>query len=230
MTYTEPLPSPLIHLNSSKATLESVGGKAMNLAKLTSSGFPIPNGFYIPTSCYREFVEINNLDSVIESVLKNVNLTSPADLEAASTEIRTQFSQYTISKDLSAKLEIGWHWLGSKPVAVRSSATAEDLPDMSFAGQQDTYLNIISRQALLEAVVNCWSSLWTARAIGYRTRNNISNDSLSLGIVVQNMVQSDASGVMFTANPLTGCRRETVIDATLGLGEALVGGHVVPDH
>ena len=230
MTDPETLPDPLIPLNSSITSLESVGGKAMNLARLAIAGYPVPDGFFIPTSCYRDFVENHDLESQIESVLQNVDPTSPEDLVAASTEIRSQFSRHAISKALAAKIEAGWHLLGSVPVAVRSSATAEDLPDMSFAGQQDTYLNIISIQALLEAVVKCWSSLWTARAIGYRTRNNIQNDGLSLGVVVQNMVQSGASGVMFTANPLTGSRNETVIDATLGLGEALVGGHVEPDH
>ena len=114
--------------------------------------------------------------------------------------------------------------------AVRSSATAEDLPGLSFAGQQDTFLNVIGDEALLEAVVRCWSSLWTARAMGYRARNGIPHAEVALAVVVQAMVQSAASGVLFTANPLTGKRTETVIDATLGLGEALVAGHVEPDH
>ncbi|MCK5430594.1 MAG: hypothetical protein KAI94_14040, partial [Anaerolineales bacterium] len=104
------------------------------------------------------------------------------------------------------------------------------LPEMSFAGQQDTYLNIIGEGALLKAVVDCWSSLWTARAIGYRARNGIDHADVALSVVVQEMVQASASGVLFTANPLTGARTETVIDATFGLGEALVGGYVEPDH
>jgi hypothetical protein len=116
------------------------------------------------------------------------------------------------------------------PVAVRSSATAEDLPDLSFAGQQDTYLNVIGEEEILKAVVNCWSSLWTARAIGYRIHNHIPQDEVALAVIVQEMVQSEVSGVMFTANPLTGLRNETVIDATFGLGEALVSGQVEPDH
>src|SRR6185503_3426662 len=117
-----------------------------------------------------------------------------------------------------------------KPVAVRSSATAEDLPDLSFAGQQDTYLNVIGIDQLIGAVISCWSSLWTARAIGYRIRNGIDHNNAALAVVVQEMVQSDSSGVLFTANPLTGLRSESVIDATLGLGEALVSGQVEPDH
>ncbi len=120
--------------------------------------------------------------------------------------------------------------MGKSPVAVRSSATAEDLPGLSFAGQQDTYLNILDDKSLLQAVVDCWSSLWTARAIGYRNRNGIPHEGISLAVVIQKMVQSEVSGVLFTANPLTGLRSQVVIDATFGLGEALVSGQVEPDH
>ena len=115
-------------------------------------------------------------------------------------------------------------------MAVRSSATAEDLPDLSFAGQQDTYLNVIGENALLKAVVRCWGSLWTARAIGYRARNGIGQNDVALAVVVQAMIPSEAAGVLFTVNPLSGKRTEIVIDATLGLGEALVSGKVEPDH
>jgi pyruvate,water dikinase len=125
----------------------------------------------------------------------------------------------------TSPLKGGWEM-----VAVRSSATAEDLPDLSFAGQQDTYLNILGEDSLLDAVIRCWASLWTARAIGYRARNQIDQAAVALAVVVQQMVQSEASGVLFTVNPLTGRRSETVIDATLGLGEALVSGQVEPDH
>jgi rifampicin phosphotransferase len=135
-----------------------------------------------------------------------------------------------MSEDVESAIRAAYADLQNKPVAVRSSATAEDLPDLSFAGQQDTYLNIIGAQQLIEAVVNCWSSLWTARAIGYRIRNGIDHKEAALAVIVQEMVQSEASGVLFTANPLTGLRSESVIDATFGLGEALVSGQVEPDH
>ena len=120
--------------------------------------------------------------------------------------------------------------LGCPAVAVRSSATAEDLPEMSFAGQQDTFLNVVGQEALLQAVVDCWSSLWTARAIGYRLRNAVPQADLALAVVIQCMVDPEVSGVLFTANPLTGLRSQTVIDAVPGLGEALVSGRVEPDH
>ena len=230
MTTPEPLPQLFIPLNAAQATLESVGGKALNLAKLAAAGFPVPNGFFIPTNLYREFVAHNDLTPRIQSQLNGIGPANPEALTAASQAIRALFTGGSVPAGLPAALDIAWRWLGAGPVAVRSSATAEDLPDMSFAGQQDTYLNITGPAALLDAVVQCWGSLWTARAIGYRQRNGIPHHDAALAVVVQKMVQSKASGVAFTANPLTGLRSETVIDATLGLGEALVGGRVEPDH
>ena len=230
MTSIAPLPQPLISFNSDQASIEAVGGKGANLVKLASAGLPVPNGFLIPTAAYRQFVAQNQLMPGIQEALTGLDFTSPTALAAVSEVIRGWFANATIYPSLIAALETGWQWLGAQPVAVRSSATAEDLPDLSFAGQQDTFLNIIGEQALQKAVLDCWSSLWTARAIGYRARNNISHEDVALCVVVQNMVQSEASGVLFTANPLSGRRTETVIDATLGLGEALVSGLVEPDH
>jgi len=230
MTAPASLPQPFIPLNSPAAALETVGGKGLNLLRLANAGFPVPNGFLIPTATYRAFVDQNDLDAKIQEILQDLDFTSPEDLTAASDAIRAQFSKGNFPSGLAVPLEIGWHWLGTHPVAVRSSATAEDLPDLSFAGQQDTYLNVMGIEALQKAVIDCWSSLWTARAIGYRARNQIPPEGVSLSVVVQNMVSAEASGVLFTANPLTGKRTETVIDATLGLGEALVSGQVEPDH
>ncbi|MFN2151870.1 MAG: PEP/pyruvate-binding domain-containing protein, partial [Anaerolineales bacterium] len=230
MTNLEPLPHPLISLMSSQVSIEAVGGKGANLVKLANAGLPVPNGFLIPTAAYRQFVAQNQLLPQIKERLAGLDFASPNSLETASEAIRGWFANGSISPSLISALETGWQWLGANPVAVRSSATAEDLPDLSFAGQQDTFLNIIGIQALQKAVVDCWSSLWTARAIGYRARNNIAHEDVALCVVVQNMVQSEASGVLFTANPLSGRRAETVIDATLGLGEALVSGMVEPDH
>ncbi len=230
MTTPQPLPQPLIPLETPKAALENVGGKGANLVKLANAGFSVPSGFLIPTAVYRDFVERNNLGSRIQESLRDLDFSSPQDLSAASDAIRVEFSRGSFPTGLAAALEIGWRWLGAHPVAVRSSATAEDLPDMSFAGQQDTFLNVIGEKARQKAVVDCWSSLWTARAIGYRARNQIHHEDAALSVVVQNMVPAEASGVLFTANPLNGRRTETVIDATLGLGEALVSGQVEPDH
>lgn len=230
MEKPDQLPETLIPFDSPQVDLSVAGGKGANLIKLKNAGFPVPDGFLIPTSAYREFVLENHLRSLIKSTLEKTDLRSPEALKHASLQIRQEFSQGKISIDLVDSLRSGLAWLGDAPVAVRSSATAEDLPGMSFAGQQDTLLNVIGEELLVDAVITCWSSLWTARAIGYRTRNNIPHDEVSLSVIVQRMVQSEISGVLFTANPLTGLRSEVVIDATIGLGEALVSGQVEPDH
>ncbi|MEE8379466.1 MAG: PEP/pyruvate-binding domain-containing protein [Gammaproteobacteria bacterium] len=210
--------------------LPLVGGKGANLGEMTKAGFPVPGGFVVTTYAYREYLQHNQLaDWVLVQSAKGKG-ASPEELAAISTEIRTRFAAGEVPKNVLALLKAAYQETSDTPVAVRSSATTEDLPEMSFAGQQDTFLNIVGESAFLEAVVACWSSLWTARAIGYRFRNQIPQQSAALAVVVQDMVLAESSGVMFTANPLTGKRSETVIDAVWGLGEALVKGQVEPDH
>jgi rifampicin phosphotransferase len=220
----------ILTFDLTEATLEAAGGKGMNLVRLTRAGFAVPPGFLISTDAYREFVNANRWLPAILSGVADLSAEDTSALERASTQIRVAFSAGKMPGELEVAIRRAYAHLGNKPVAVRSSATAEDLPDLSFAGQQDTYLNVIGAEQLLEAVINCWSSLWTARAIGYRIRNGIDHNQAALAVVVQEMVPSDASGVLFTANPLTGLRTESAIDATLGLGEALVSGQVEPDH
>ncbi|MCO6450945.1 MAG: hypothetical protein J5I90_09195 [Caldilineales bacterium] len=220
----------VLKLDDEKAGLALVGGKAANLARLAQAGFPVPGAFLITTQAYRDFVAANQLQPVIQQALANADLENPDDLQAASHTIRVAFTQGELPAELAGILAEAYEVIGAPPAAVRSSATAEDLPDMSFAGQQDTYLNVIGIKSLLQSVIACWGSLWTARAIGYRARNDIPPEDVALAVVVQEMVQSQVSGVLFTANPLTGLRSETAIDATLGLGEALVSGLVEPDH
>lgn len=220
----------ILPLSSTEATLETAGGKGANLSRLTRAGFRVPQGFIISTDHYREFVRANRW---VEEMLPAADSASPEDahaLEKVSSQIRAAFAVGKVPAPVEGAILAAYAEMGTRPAAVRSSATAEDLPDLSFAGQQDTYLNVIGPQQLLEAVVQCWSSLWTARAIGYRARNGIDHRETALAVVVQEMVESESSGVMFTANPLTGLRSESVIDATLGLGEALVAGQVEPDH
>lgn len=218
----------ILSFTSPEATLETAGGKGANLARLTRAGFTVPPGFILSTETYREFVVENNLSGVINESFAGLSAEDAVGLEVVSARIRSAFSAGVLPAE--NKTAIRENYNSPKPVAVRSSATAEDLPDLSFAGQQDTFLNVIGEEKLLKAVVDCWSSLWTARAIGYRLRNGISNKNVATAVVVQEMAQSDVSGVLFTANPLTGLRSEIVIDATFGLGEALVSGQVEPDH
>ena len=218
----------VIQFSSPDTTLETAGGKGANLARLTRAGFDVPPGFVITTDAYNQFVRANNLADEVSASLTGLSTNDASQLETASARIRLAFSAGMLPAEI--KTAIRENYNSPKPVAVRSSATAEDLPDLSFAGQQDTFLNVIGEEKLLKAVVDCWSSLWTARAIGYRLRNGISNKNVAIAVVVQEMAQSDVSGVLFTANPLTGLRSELVIDATFGLGEALVSGQVEPDH
>lgn len=220
----------VVPLDTPNLSLALAGGKGANLARLVTAHFPVPPGFVVTTPAYQAFVAENGLAEAVQSALRELSPTDPAALEAASSTIRSQFEQGTMPEPIRAALHEAYAALGSPPVAVRSSATAEDLPEMSFAGQQDTFLNVRDEAALMAAVVRCWSSLWTARAIGYRARNHIPHDEVALAVVVQEMVPSKASGVLFTANPLTGKRDESAVDATLGLGEALVSGLVEPDH
>lgn len=220
----------IVPFTSHEATLETAGGKGANLARLTRAGFAVPRGFIISTDAYREFVNTNRWLGTIQSMVENLSAEDASALEKASAQIHAAFVVGKIPDETESAIRAAYAEFEDKPVAVRSSATAEDLPDLSFAGQQDTYLNVIGIDQLMRGVINCWSSLWTARAIGYRIRNGIDHNNAALAVVVQEMVQSDSSGVLFTANPLTGLRSESVIDATFGLGEALVSGQVEPDH
>ena len=224
------LSSICLPLATQGLTLSRVGGKGLNLTKLALAGFPVPAGFIVATDGYEVFVGRAGLTDLLAAEMSAIDTVDPAALAALSDGIRRRFQASEMPSEISEQIVAAYGTLGRPPIAVRSSATAEDLPGMSFAGQQDTFLNVIGDEALLRAVVNCWSSLWTARAIAYRARYGIDQSNVSLAVVVQEMVQSDTSGVLFTANPLSGRRTETVIDATFGLGEALVSGHVEPDH
>jgi pyruvate,water dikinase len=216
-----------------RTDLPTAGGKGANLGALLRAGLPVPPGFCVTTAAYRRFVSQNGMEAALQQRLERLQADDPLALDEAAEAIQRLFAAGRVPDEIAAQIREGYQTLFDEeaaPVAVRSSATAEDLPDLSFAGQQDTYLNIVGEAALLDAVVRCWASLWTARAIGYRARNHIDQAQVALAVVVQRMVPSEASGVLFTANPLTGKRAEIVIDATLGLGEALVSGMVEPDH
>ncbi len=217
--------------------LELVGGKAANLGELLSAGLPVPEGFCLTTAAYPRAVGVpDSLLPGLAEVYATLRDAAGAveeslDLARLAGTARAAILATPLPAEVSQAVEQAYTALGSDvPVAVRSSATAEDLPFASFAGQQDTYLNVIGVPALLEAVRNCWASLWTDRATAYRASLGIDPDGVALAVVVQRMVDADTAGVMFTANPLTGRRRQIIIDASPGLGEAVVSGAVNPDH
>ena len=207
--------------------IDAVGGKALNLGVMISGGLPVPGGFCVTTDAYR-LVVADRLDDLMG---KLADATDADGVTAAADEARHRVLATELPDQLRTAIMDHYQALGDdKPVAVRSSATAEDLAYASFAGQQDTYLNVIGSAALLDAVRRCWASLWTDRAVSYRNANGIDHRRVTLAVVVQQMIDSAAAGVMFTANPITGSRNETVIDASPGLGEAVVSGAVNPDH
>jgi len=213
------------------ATLERVGGKGASLARMAAAGLPVPPGFHVTTRSYRRYVDENNLRESILSAAGKASAGDAATLDNAAALIQSLIAQGTVPADLAALIRESYENLGedNPPVAVRSSATAEDLPGMSFAGQQETYLNVRGAAEVLDAVKRCWASLWTARALGYRLRQGVRSDEVALAVVVQQLVPADAAGVLFTANPVTGARNQIVINAAWGLGEAIVGGLVTPD-
>ncbi len=207
------------------------GGKAANLGELTSAGFDVPPGFVLTTESYDYFLESNGLGDLLVTVMENLDVSSDSKVQEASANIRRAFEVGKIPEDLEEQIVAEYEKLGrgSYPlVAVRSSATAEDLPTASFAGQQDTYLNVSNPQSLLESVKKCWSSLFTPRAIAYRVQKGFDHTTVKLAVVVQRMISSDRSGIMFTIDPNSELPH-IIIEAGYGLGEALVGGKVTPD-
>ncbi len=207
--------------------INAVGGKALNLGIMSAGELPVPGGFCVTTDAYRLVVQ-GRLDDLMD---KLAGATDRSGVTAAAEEARRRVLALEPPEELRIAIADHYRALGNdEPVAVRSSATAEDLAYASFAGQQDSYLNVVGSAALLDAVRRCWASLWTDRAVSYRNANGIDHRSVALAVVVQRMIDATAAGVMFTANPITGNLNETVIDASPGLGEAVVSGAVNPDH
>ena len=205
------------------------GGKGANLGELTTAGLPVPPGFVLTTAAYRAFVAETGIGEKVLGLASVPPDAGPQEYEAASARIRELFEAAAVPAAMARELLGAAADLGDGPLAVRSSATAEDLADASFAGQQDTYLDVQGEDRVLTAVRDCWASLWTARAMAYRARHGIAPSDVALAVVVERMVDADAAGVMFTANPTNGRRNETVISAAWGLGESVVGGSVTTD-
>jgi len=222
--------SLIVSLNSQVDSLEIVGGKGRSLAKLTNAGFDVPGGFQVTTYAYRQFVAEHDLQSRILELAKPQIVAGTCSFEQASKDIVNLFAAYQLGEQISQEITTAYEALdGKPPVAVRSSANAEDLPNLSFAGQQETYLNVRGGNEVATAVKNCWASLWTAQAINYRHEMDIPQDMVAMAVVVQIMIPSEVSGILFTANPTTGDRDEMIVNCSFGLGEAVVSGQVTPD-
>jgi rifampicin phosphotransferase len=206
---------------------ELTGGKGVNLAHLTAAGFRVPPGFIISTDAYAAFVA--GLQADIGRTLSTLDFADPGAVEQATAQIRRLIQDAEPPEQLVADIAQAYDALGAGFVAVRSSGTAEDLAGASFAGLHDTFLDIHGRQELVTAVKRCWASMWTARATAYRHDKGFDHSEARIAVVVQTMVESEVAGVLFTGNPLTTATDEFVVNASWGLGEAVVSGLVNPD-
>ncbi len=206
-----------------------VGGKGANLGLMTHAGFLVPPGFTVSTEAYVEFLAATGLAAKIKSLLDGLDPTAGPENENRTETIRRLILDQTMPAETAGDISAAYADLGGAYVAVRSSGTAEDLVGASFAGLHDTYLDVHGATDVVQAVQACWASLWTARAVAYRHNKGIDHLTAAMGVVVQTMVASEASGVMFTGNPLTTATDEIVINASWGLGEAVVQGIVSPD-
>ena len=253
----QPQSSPwVVSLDDPAATdLALVGGKGANLARLRAAGIAVPAGFCVSTRAFFDFVQaapdftamqaaLDGPKTTAEQALSadedkdgdddndenaNTNTNATSSLRQRAQDLRAHLEAQTLPKAMQENIVKAWRALENPACAVRSSATAEDLPEASFAGQQDTYLNVRTEAELLDKVRACWASLFTERAIVYRQQNHIAHADVALAVVVQEMVDADRSGILFTADPLTGHRGQLSIDAGWGLGEALVSGTVSAD-
>ena len=202
-------------------SLALVGGKALNLGKLTAAGFPVPPGFCLTTAAYRMAVPaaLDGVASRLDGAPDPTGDGAGDVRDELARRAREAVAAAPVPPDVEAAVRRAYAAMGDDAaVAVRSSATAEDLPFASFAGQQDSFMDIVGADAVVQAVRRCWASLWTDRAVAYRTANGISHREVGLAVVVQQMVDAGTAGVLFTANPVTGTRTETVIDASPGPG------------
>lgn len=211
-----------------KKSAFEAGGKGASLGEMTNAGIPVPPGFVVLASAFDKFCEETELDAEIESALKKVNHKDINSVEEASEDIRGLIQKAKMPKDIAVDIMAQFKKLKSPFVAVRSSATAEDSSAAAWAGQLETYLNTTEKD-VLKNVQKCWSSLFTPRAIFYRIEKKMSKQKVSVAVVVQTMVQSEISGICFTVHPVTKDRNQMVIEAGLGLGEAIVSGSVTPD-
>jgi pyruvate,water dikinase len=227
-----------------------VGGKGANLGEMTSAGFPVPPGFVVSAKTYVEFLKTNKLDKTIKEVLSTLDVTKPTQLQAASEKIKHLIKTAPVPTEMGLGIIDSYLKLSSQvkksgnrlrrilagvknqdlAVAVRSSATSEDSKTASFAGQNETFLNVVGEANVVEAVRNCWASLFEGRSIFYRTEQKIDHLSAEIAVVVQAMVPSEISGILFSIDPVTNNRNRIIVEAVWGLGEYIVQGKVTPEH
>ncbi|MDO8687409.1 MAG: PEP/pyruvate-binding domain-containing protein, partial [Dehalococcoidales bacterium] len=212
-----------------KKDIDMVGGKGANLGEMTNAGIPVPPGFIVTSQAYFEFLKQTKLTAKIRKLLGPIDVNENKQLQQIAADVRQLISGATMPAEIAEDIRQAYIKMGRGLVAVRSSATAEDLPEASFAGQQRTFLNVQGDEEVVTAVQECWASLFEARAIFYRVQQHYDHFKVGIAVPVQRMVQSESSGVMFTLEPVTSDRTKIAMEAVLGLGEMLVSGDVTPD-
>jgi pyruvate, water dikinase len=222
--------------NYSPADVPVLGGKNASLGTLLAAGLPVPPGFAVSADCYRKALADGGLTGELDALIAAVDPRDPRSVSAAGERARALIGSLALSRDLAEAIRAGYAELcsrygdGDLPVAVRSSATCEDQPDASFAGEHDTYLWVRGGDSVVTHVLRCWASLFTDRGIAYRLERGYGRASAAMSVGVQQMVRPRAAGVAFTLNPLNGDRSQVAIDASWGFGEAVVSGEVTPDN
>lgn len=210
--------------------IPSVGGKGASLGEMTHVGLPVPTAFVVTAQAFRRFLQLTKLEDTLFPMLEKLDVDDNDTLNATSDKAKAMIESAIMPDIIKKEIIASYHKMGKNTiVAVRSSATAEDLPDASFAGQQDTYLNILGDDDVLDAVQRCWASLYTSRAIYYRSKNGFNDRSVNIAVVVQQLVFSQKAGVMFSSHPISGAKT-VIMEGSWGLGEAIVSGTVSPDN
>lgn len=217
--------------NISKQDVSLVGGKGANLGEMVRAQLPVPPGFVVAAPTFQKVMEMNNLVQRINQILESVDRNDGDQVRTIEQPIRELIESAEMPEELRASLVEHYQGLGERVrVAVRSSATAEDLAGASFAGQQDTFLNTVGEEELITAVKKCWSSLYTGNAIFYREQRGFGSTPVSMAVVVQKMVDCEKSGVTFTVDPVTRNPYQCLVEGVWGLGEGIVSGAITPDH
>jgi pyruvate,water dikinase len=216
-----------------EADYPRIGGKCTSLARMIAAGIRVPEGFAVTTDAYSLHLQAPGLAEIVRSTLASIDVENVADEERKSAEIRAAIVARAMPAAVEEAVRGAYRSMSpgdDLPVAVRSSATAEDLPDASFAGQQDTYLWVVGADEVVEKVRACWASLFNARAISYRAKRLSGHADILMSVAVQKMVDAAAAGVAMTLDPITGDRTKIVIDSAFGLGEPVVSGDITPDN
>lgn len=208
----------------------SAGGKGASLCRMYRAGLNVPEGFIVRAETFTKFMTGTGLRDKILSMIEEIDFQKTSELIDKSKEIRDLIVETEMPEDIASELKEYYAEFHNGPVAVRSSGTAEDLDDASFAGQQETFLFVIGEEDLIRFVKECWASLYNDRAIFYRREKGFKESDVSIAVVVQKMVNADKAGVLFTVNPVTKNPDEIMLEAAWGLGEAVVSGMVTPDN